>query len=1397
MNIKRKTLAVLTALSLAVTTFTPIAAFAANEAGFVAEKTAEEPTAEETVYISEDGEETDETEYFEEEFEEEEEIEETAVELFDTAYVAASSEQTDDSIAYVYNDDGGNYYSDFDSIYTDISGGTITDGMTIKLLTDATWTLTANKTITIGLTFDLNGKTLTLDGNYYLRFYPDSSSSKVAFIDSSYESGDLNGKVVGSYGGKSNFGMIRVAKACSVELKNVYFENTNYDYVMEIGTSSGVLIDLDADNCEFVNSNTATYSSTSKTVYSRCMLLYGNKATATSEILKLKDCTFETSTEGNSGAALCIQSGKSATNSVIEIDDCDIINNGVSSTNAHALFLSSNFNNKLTVVNSNITAASGVNAISLNYSIASTADITFGEGNTVTGKVNFGNASSPVYNIKVTGGCFTYNDGTEEQNPFVGSSETGTAVTTLLTLTGGYFKTDVSDVVASNCDCVANTTGNYSDYGYTVAVNADATNFFVSTDEGKKYCDSLSSALASEYTGTVYFAADYTLTDADITAINTYGRTVSNYGDVALTYDGTLKELVSALTAGTIKVTTLSYKYDDTQHTIKNAIIIDGNLTSGTVSNMSYSKGDIYSYYTDDILTGNYVYYYSSSTSFCIIDKENTTYSLVAEVDGELYVNSLSYAVTAATSLNSYDSEVRTVTLLKNTSYSISINAANASFVLDLNGCTMSGYFYITYYDNSLGSSYANGANITVKNGTISKNSSSDFAIHTNGVLTGVTLTMENVNIENTKGIAIYLASGGTYSFVDCNVTGETGIVARSGDISITDTTITATGTAYEYDATYSGGAQSTGDALVLIASDYPGGAPSVTEFSGNTMTSENSNAVVCYTYTSVEEDGEDDIQNKEFITDGTYSSDVSAYIADNYYAYDESTGTYKVLASSSKVYESASTSSYSVTLTDLWDEVSSDSDFSYNENAEYRVVLSDIDTTDTAVSTAVSTIKADNTGSEFIETDISVKKYVNNVVDDSYTYTLTNAQTVQITLPVPADSATVYHLAGATPTTAISSTLSDDGYTVTFETSSFSPYVFVYTPRATITYADNVYLSLDDGDVKNDGVYNLVLNGVTSGNADAVIYRFMSAQLKLALDDSCDIKKINALSIAPADGINVIYNGNGEYGFYADATNANSSITAKTITLGTVTVSGVGTYEIDLSTENGFVNQAHGAETTNNIVTDFVYNANYSTGTGYLLLDGTFPTAGSVTLLTTELKVNVMFPNEVKNNEAAYTNMSVNIKGGVGIDETIKLGSDTTDVAYTTIDGYYGYTYTFTVPMNYTYALTFTGDGYRTCTTTITPSDTTSSVTVWNNVMSDDTTVVTGGTGTGDLKVTFLAGDIVMDNEINLYDLSAVVSYFGKTVTATEQEFICYDLNRDGKIDSKDIAMVLVSWDN
>ena len=111
-------------------------------------------------------------------------------------------------------------------------------------------------------------------------------------------------------------------------------------------------------------------------------------------------------------------------------------------------------------------------------------------------------------------------------------------------------------------------------------------------------------------------------------------------------------------------------------------------------------------------------------------------------------------------------------------------------------------------------------------------------------------------------------------------------------------------------------------------------------------------------------------------------------------------------------------------------------------------------------------------------------------------------------------------------------------------------------------------------------------------------------------------------------------------------------------------------------------------------------------------------------------------------------------------------------------------------------YTVTVSGAGYRTARYTVTMTED-KALRFWNNVM-DEAQVVEIGKASSAVNVTFLAGDIVKDNKINIYDLSAVVSYFGtETKTEAFDTYAKYDLNRDGVIDSKDVAYVLVSWNN
>ncbi len=181
---------------------------------------------------------------------------------------------------------------------------------------------------------------------------------------------------------------------------------------------------------------------------------------------------------------------------------------------------------------------------------------------------------------------------------------------------------------------------------------------------------------------------------------------------------------------------------------------------------------------------------------------------------------------------------------------------------------------------------------------------------------------------------------------------------------------------------------------------------------------------------------------------------------------------------------------------------------------------------------------------------------------------------------------------------------------------------------------------------------------------------------------------------------------------------------------------------------------------------------------------------------------VEIDFNNALKSNAEQqtpdYTKMTVTVSGGM-LTAPIVKELDAKDVTNT--DG----KQTLTVPIKETvageeqdldtgwnYIVTVEGEGYRTAVKSVlhtpaAPDGTT--VKFWNNVFA---TAPAGETE----KTNFLAGDIQMDGSIGLYDLNAVTSYYGyQPDTGTKSNYIQYDLNRDGKINAADIALVLVSW--
>ena len=322
-------------------------------------------------------------------------------------------------------------------------------------------------------------------------------------------------------------------------------------------------------------------------------------------------------------------------------------------------------------------------------------------------------------------------------------------------------------------------------------------------------------------------------------------------------------------------------------------------------------------------------------------------------------------------------------------------------------------------------------------------------------------------------------------------------------------------------------------------------------------------------------------------------------------------------------------------------------------------------------------------------------------------------------------------------------------------------------------TAAETVELAFEK---VSDNVYNIVVRG----KGGRYINRLTAVDLTFAIDNS-DI----AYAISPADKVTLTEE-NGRYLFNFDGVNA-ADASGSSIVIGNVEFTGFGSFKF-----NATAGVANTTKFADNIVDTFISDAATAAG----LFDITNADASIDTTLapaTHKLTINITFPNAIEDQDAAYQNMKVVISGG-DLAENLEYALGTGEKATALNNGAYVLEVADTLTENTAYTVTVSGAGYRTARYTVTMTGE-KTLNFWNNV-KDNAVNVEEGKNASAKNVTFLAGDIVKDGKINIYDLSAVVSYFGENnLVSAHPEYAKYDLNRDGKIDSKDVAYVLVSW--
>ncbi|MBQ4282478.1 MAG: hypothetical protein IJB96_00945 [Lachnospira sp.] len=332
-------------------------------------------------------------------------------------------------------------------------------------------------------------------------------------------------------------------------------------------------------------------------------------------------------------------------------------------------------------------------------------------------------------------------------------------------------------------------------------------------------------------------------------------------------------------------------------------------------------------------------------------------------------------------------------------------------------------------------------------------------------------------------------------------------------------------------------------------------------------------------------------------------------------------------------------------------------------------------------------------------------------------------------------------------------------------------------------------YVDVTEAGVEGEKTYEIV---VKADDGD-VINELASVDLSFVYTTAPVTGGNIDFTVAPAEKFAMTrYENTNRYMFNYNGVGNNYEGTAAEITVGTIKVVGYGKFTI--ATDTADTNIVNATTVNDNLVDSYTVAGatDNDATTGALDITGNVDTEIAVPVRT--LTINIDFPNAVVDNAIAYQDMKVEITGTIdGVNKTVvyNLGED--EVAMT--NGDYVVVEDALV-LNNAYTVTVSGAGYRTARYTVTMTDD-KQLNFWNNVM-DEAQVVELGKDSSVAKVTFLAGDIVKDNNINIYDLSAVVSYFGtETNTAAYDAYAKYDLNRDGVIDSKDVAYVLVSWNN
>ena len=260
--------------------------------------------------------------------------------------------------------------------------------------------------------------------------------------------------------------------------------------------------------------------------------------------------------------------------------------------------------------------------------------------------------------------------------------------------------------------------------------------------------------------------------------------------------------------------------------------------------------------------------------------QQDITCSSVKTIKGQFSIDLNGHDLTLSKSAYFLISATGNLQLINTNKEQEGVLAANESstVAVSIQGGSLSIGENVKVTGNTILLEKAPGGELTVA-GTIDTTGTKNTPIMGNGKgdSDGTVITIEpgaKIIADAEEGFAgIYHPQEGTLIINGGEISGDSGIYMKAGMLQMNGGRVTGSGPKENY-IHNPNGYVCTGDAIVLDACNYPGGTPAA-EIKGGEISSANNQPVSCYL-----NPGATDITNKQFISGGKFSGDVSQYIA-------------------------------------------------------------------------------------------------------------------------------------------------------------------------------------------------------------------------------------------------------------------------------------------------------------------------------------------------------------------------------------------------------------------------------------------------------------------------------------------------------------------------------------